>query len=375
MSFVKDNLEYYPYGLGDIVLFGNPKRMKIDEHFGLSKVFLESRVRILKECYAARTGWKSSLESMTCLLEDPEELYRIYSKIFEGKDSNHKNSMTMQTITVDEISRGDSHNLLTFDGFFRKAFNMYCERLMLYVPSLYTHLPTCFISLEIANNMKKVVDLLKKIQILTKVVFESDQELRKKLCDHKLGLVRSTCIEILKILQETFSLPKCSDLDSLCLLNTCLIFCTASSSAKLHTKGSKAIELLIIDEAAQLKECESTIPLQLPGLRHTVLVGDEKQLPAMVQSKISEKAKFGRSLFGRLALLGHPKHLLNTQYRMHPSISQFPCKEFYGGKIMDGQNVKLESYEKCFLEGKMFGPFSFINVYLSKVDQGIGFSR
>jgi senataxin len=44
--------------------------------------------------------------------------------------------------------------------------------------------------------------------------------------------------------------------------------------------------LLVIDEAAQLKECESTIPLQLSGLRHAILIGDERQLPAMVQSKV-----------------------------------------------------------------------------------------
>ncbi|KAF8398801.1 hypothetical protein HHK36_014660 [Tetracentron sinense] len=58
-------------------------------------------------------------------------------------------------------------------------------------------------------------------------------------------------------------------------------------------------ELLVIDEAAQLKECESAIPLQLPDIRHAILIGDERQLPAMVKSKISEKAEFGKSLFQR----------------------------------------------------------------------------
>lgn len=46
------------------------------------------------------------------------------------------------------------------------------------------------------------------------------------------------------------------------------------------------LEMVIIDEAAQLKECESTIPLQLPGLRYATLIGDDRQLPAMVQSKV-----------------------------------------------------------------------------------------
>ncbi|CAN6587750.1 unnamed protein product [Malus baccata var. baccata] len=66
----------------------------------------------------------------------------------------------------------------------------------------------------------------------------------------------------------------------------------------------KPVEILMVDEAAQLKECESLVPLQLPGLCHAILIGDERQLPAMVKSKISEKAVFGRSLFERLVQLG-----------------------------------------------------------------------
>ncbi|KAH0760508.1 hypothetical protein KY290_016581 [Solanum tuberosum] len=124
--------------------------------------------------------------------------------------------------------------------------------------------------------------------------------------------------------------------------------------------------MMVIDEAAQLKECESTIPLQLPGLRHAILIGDEKQLPAMVQSKICEKAEFGRSLFERLVLLGHKKHLLNVQYRMHPKISLFPNNEFYEKKIMDGPNVTAAIYEKRFLKGDIFGSYSFINVSSGK---------
>ena len=45
------------------------------------------------------------------------------------------------------------------------------------------------------------------------------------------------------------------------------------------------MDLLLIDEAAQLKECESLIPLQLRGLKHAV-IGDECQLPATVKSKV-----------------------------------------------------------------------------------------
>jgi senataxin len=71
-----------------------------------------------------------------------------------------------------------------------------------------------------------------------------------------------------------------------CLKNACLLFCTASSSSKLYTEGMKQIKCLVIDEAAQLKECESAIPLQLHGLKRCILIGDEIQLPAMVKSNV-----------------------------------------------------------------------------------------
>ncbi|CAK8565284.1 unnamed protein product [Lathyrus sativus] len=101
------------------------------------------------------------------------------------------------------------------------------------------------------------------------------------------------------------------------------------------------VKFLVIDEAAQLKECESTIPLQLPGLSHCILIGDERQLPALVKSKIDNKCEFGRSMFERLVRLGYKRKMLNIQYRMHPSISLFPCKEFYDEKLSNAGVVRL----------------------------------
>nr|POE52223.1 putative atp-dependent helicase c29a10.10c [Quercus suber] len=120
------------------------------------------------------------------------------------------------------------------------------------------------------------------------------------------------------------------------------------SSAKLHEVKTQW-EVLVIDEAAQLKECESTIPLQLPGHRLAILIGDESQLPAMVKSK-------------RLVLLGQKKELLNVQHRKHPSLSLFPNRVFYENQILDGPNVKERRQERIFLQGNMFGSYSFINL-------------
>lgn len=74
------------------------------------------------------------------------------------------------------------------------------------------------------------------------------------------------------------------------------------------------------------------------------------------------EAGLGRSMFERLSSLGAPKHLLNMQYRMHPSISLFPNHTFYGGKILDAPNVMKECYKKNYLPSPIFCQYSFINI-------------
>lgn len=94
-------------------------------------------------------------------------------------------------------------------------------------------------------------------------------------------------LKLLRSIPEAFTLPAVSDrhlIKELCLGHACLLFSTASCSARLYT--GTPIQLLVIDEAAQLKECETAIPLQLPGIRHSILIGDERQLPAMVESQV-----------------------------------------------------------------------------------------
>ncbi|KAL3838758.1 hypothetical protein ACJIZ3_023349 [Penstemon smallii] len=433
MSLLGGTLVCENYGLGDIVLFGNGERMKIDDHKDLFDVFLDNRVKVLAKCFAPPTGWNGSLLSMIGLLEDPEDQYLRFligkkaeileesekvdnnkeekerSDLKSKKDNEGKNEIGMrkgklkmawkEVINHDleeakkknltdrerrkskkdknknekEEASGNSEKILcTFEEFFTKAFKKYEEQLMLCVAGLFTHMPTSHLPLEV---VKKMIRVLEIIPTLRTFINSSKGSLRQELKGNEetlgtkhannMSSIRLQCLEVLKSFHGSFSVPKYIEhyqIRSFCLTNAILIFCTASSSAKLYTEGSKPIELVIIDEAAQLKECESSIPLQLSGIRHVVLVGDEKQLPAMVQSKICEKSNFGRSLFERLVILGHSKHLLNVQYRMHPSISLFPNREFYEKKIKNGQNVIDRTYERRFLKGKIFGSYSFIDV-------------
>ncbi|KAF5204735.1 Helicase sen1, partial [Thalictrum thalictroides] len=272
-------------------------------------------------------------------------------------------------------------NVLTMWEFTRKRFDRTEGNLRYCIRIFCTHLPTSFLSIEVVGEMNRALNLLQLLRINfhgdifsnkdLENVFDCSEDLNRTACESStsssLRKRIQDCLEVLKSINKKFSVPNFYShhmISSFCLKNAHLIFCTASSSVKLNE--GKPIELVIIDEAAQLKECESSIPLQLPWIRHAILIGDERQLPAMVMSKISEKAGFGRSLFERLVSLGHRKHLLNTQYRMHPSISLFPNTEFYGKQICDAHNVKEESYKRHLLQGQMYGSYSFINIPYGK---------
>ncbi|RID80925.1 hypothetical protein BRARA_A03549 [Brassica rapa] len=349
----------------NIVLAGKRGRMGIDsKNKDLLDVFLDHRINKLKELLSPLTGWKQILELVIKFLEDPESHYKEYLLICEEKEK--------------ERDRRNKSIVLSFGEFIKKSFDRLSEKLETNMVDLYTHLPKSFIS---CDHVKKMVQgceaLLGVKQFLEENSSKDDFKIGSSLFDSFNNIVGLDFLQPLRLLPSRFGVQASledEDIRKFCLTNAHIIFCTASGAAEMTGERTGSVELLVVDEAAQLKECESAAALQLQGLHHAVLIGDELQLPAMVQSEICEKAKFGRSLFERLVLLGHNKHLLDVQYRMHPSISVFPNIEFYDGKISDAANVKESNYQKRFLEGSMFGSFSFINVGLGKEEFGDGHS-
>jgi superfamily I DNA and/or RNA helicase len=101
----------------------------------------------------------------------------------------------------------------------------------------------------------------------------------------------------------------------------------------------------IIDEAGRATAPELLVPLV--RARRAILVGDERQLPPMVDSELSEKelASVGvsresltESLFGTLVKEAQEAHLpivqmLTAQHRMHPAIGRLISEVFYEGKL------------------------------------------
>ena len=109
------------------------------------------------------------------------------------------------------------------------------------------------------------------------------------------------------------------------------VIVTTLSSARNPALDRVLFPRVIVDEAAQAIEPATLLALS-HGCERLVLMGDHKQLPAVVLSKTVSDG-LSKSLFERLIDSGHPSILLNCQRRMHPSIVAWPNQVFYDGEL------------------------------------------
>jgi hypothetical protein len=140
-----------------------------------------------------------------------------------------------------------------------------------------------------------------------------------------------------------------------------VLFCTLSGAGhEALVSLNLDFDAVIVDEATQATELQTLIPLKYKS-KLCVLVGDPKQLPATVISKMAQKSSYDQSLFQRLVLLGRPMHMLTVQYRMHPKICAFPNFMFYDHLLQNGSTVLSDRYTKSYHREKLFVPFLFCN--------------
>ena len=138
------------------------------------------------------------------------------------------------------------------------------------------------------------------------------------------------------------------------------VFCgtTASLNANVSLLGIKHFSLAIVDESSQILEPHliglfSAQKDNKCRIEKFVLIGDHKQLPAVVQQTVEESAVSEPELIGinlrdcRLSLFerllvqfktdkGYDEryvYMLTKQGRMHRDIAEFPNQAFYGNKL------------------------------------------
>ena len=117
-----------------------------------------------------------------------------------------------------------------------------------------------------------------------------------------------------------------------------VIAATCTGAGDPILRGMK-FPFIVLDEATQVNEPTSLIPLVL-GCQQLTLIGDPEQLaPAVPGARDSEFSvdEMAVSLFHRLQR-SLPTVFLSEQHRMHPKLAEFPSKKFYEGRLSTAQS-------------------------------------
>jgi hypothetical protein len=177
-------------------------------------------------------------------------------------------------------------------------------------------------------------------------VLKIDKQLRPYLLstkDHKPSLLRDIAVAAKQtnnqspgegddtVLQELLAQVKQPDfaVQQKQLLKLADVVGVTCASAGSPVLCGKSFQLCILDEASQMTEPLSLLPLARAKCCKMIVVGDPMQLPPTLVAKQpsptaaagEDSCWLGTTLFDRLMLLGHPMITLRTQYRCHPDIS------------------------------------------------------
>jgi superfamily I DNA and/or RNA helicase len=138
-----------------------------------------------------------------------------------------------------------------------------------------------------------------------------------------------------------------------------VVFSMLCSSGSLQMQHTGDVPMLIVDEAAAATEPDLYNPFLVKPNR-MLIVGDPKQLPSVVSSDRAKEGGLDVSIHERLMKPSNTKYcMLEVQYRMHPHICEFPSRQFYGGALINGTNVRNDESRGVICNGS---PFLFLRV-------------
>jgi len=293
--------------LGDMLLFGNHERLKVGAE--IEEIYLDYRVKQLILCLTPPNGWKYCFASMIDLLENCVSHYQIFieNEMRKEQDQTDDNNSNREKDDSPSDSGVGIHK--SFVEFVRERFLAIVSPLRECISILCTHIAgSCIME----HNLKGLARLIYSLSSFQALLFENNIACEKleelfsppesqhssfesvvvSASEYSLHQSKTECLSLLRTLKVSLgdlNLPDVVTEESIrefCLQSSLLIFSTASSSFKLHSVEMEPLDVLVIDEAAQLKECESIIPLLLSDINHAILVGDERQLPAMIESSV-----------------------------------------------------------------------------------------
>lgn len=116
-----------------------------------------------------------------------------------------------------------------------------------------------------------------------------------------------------------------------------VVACTLTGASQGFV-SDRLFKTVFIDESSQAMEAAAWIPIIRS--QRVIMSGDHHQLPPTINSFEAAKDGLEHTLFAR-GLKTQPETvtMLETQYRMEPSIMGFSSQEFYEGKLKADQSI------------------------------------
>ena len=222
------------------------------------------------------------------------------------------------------------------------------------------------VSYENDENIKNIPQDLKKHCLYFKIRDDLSKEAEiknfiryEKKLSHNEELKVSEDYKLLKKVKDEYIALK-KKAESVVLKKAQVIFCTCAEAGSNRMKA-RELKQCIIDECGMCTEPETLLPMILS--KKIILVGDHKQLQPVVLSKTAKSLGLKISMFERLyedEKMSHYCIMLTEQYRMvnitvainfyvlyvricqhmqHPSICDFPSRQFYDGNLVAANEV------------------------------------
>jgi superfamily I DNA and/or RNA helicase len=143
-----------------------------------------------------------------------------------------------------------------------------------------------------------------------------------------------------------------------------------TAAATFDILNDNRFAIVLLDEASQMVEPASLVPLIRFGCERALLIGDPKQLPPTLRRHGSHlhttdvgtlaDTHLSKTMFVRLAASVQPI-MLRTQYRLHPHLADLPSKLFYDNVLRNG----VTADDRAALIERI-PPLSFIEVDAGK---------
>ncbi|RAL48311.1 hypothetical protein DM860_005735 [Cuscuta australis] len=241
--------KYMVCPLGDVFLFAKNDRLQLDR--GFEEICLDRRIDSLVECLGRDRGWRRFIHSTIHFFKHSVSDYETYRK-------------------TELIKRSDSAKpIMSFAEFIKSRFEVAVSPVRRCMITMCNHIPRHFIQEHNFQNMISLISLLDDLkETLYQKHMTSNEELKKIfsqpvtsevscqsfLDTSSLVYLRTQCLTILKTLLRSFrkiNLPSGLNraaIKEFCLRCSSLVFCTSSSSYKMHSLYTKPFKVLVIDE-------------------------------------------------------------------------------------------------------------------------------